>query len=171
VQKLAQAHHIHMLGALEKPVSPEQLRQVLASNALRSATRRGKQKCKGVTAHEAASLQQRVEVVAPGLGKLEIGMRRHPSHAVVCDDLAHRAPTHFPRDIPERDVCTVQHALHVLGDSSGGIPLAEPASIGLMRHVAHEAVEIVHPNRSSGCHSAVLCHFTDSCLGPTSAVR
>ena len=38
VQKLAQAHHIHMLGALAKPVSFEQLRQVLASNASRSAT-------------------------------------------------------------------------------------------------------------------------------------
>ena len=38
VQKLAQAHHIHMLGALAKPVSSEQLRRVLASNASRSAT-------------------------------------------------------------------------------------------------------------------------------------
>jgi EAL domain-containing protein (putative c-di-GMP-specific phosphodiesterase class I) len=36
VQKLAQAHHIHILGALAKPVSSEQLRQVLARHAARS---------------------------------------------------------------------------------------------------------------------------------------
>lgn len=39
VQRLAQAHHIHMLGALPKPVSSEQLLQVLASNAARTAVR------------------------------------------------------------------------------------------------------------------------------------
>lgn len=38
VQKLAQAHHIRVLGALAKPLSSEQLRQVLASKASRSAT-------------------------------------------------------------------------------------------------------------------------------------
>jgi EAL domain-containing protein (putative c-di-GMP-specific phosphodiesterase class I)/CheY-like chemotaxis protein len=38
VQKLAQAHHIHVLGALAKPISSEQLRQVLARNASRGAT-------------------------------------------------------------------------------------------------------------------------------------
>jgi EAL domain-containing protein (putative c-di-GMP-specific phosphodiesterase class I) len=38
VQKLAQAHHIHVLGALAKPISSEQLRQVLASNASRGAS-------------------------------------------------------------------------------------------------------------------------------------
>ena len=32
VKKLAQAHHIHLLGALTKPVSPDQLRAVLASH-------------------------------------------------------------------------------------------------------------------------------------------
>ena len=37
VHKLAQAHGIHILAALSKPVSTEQLRQVLASNASRSA--------------------------------------------------------------------------------------------------------------------------------------
>lgn len=36
VQKLAQAHQIHLLAALAKPVSSEQLRQVLASYASRS---------------------------------------------------------------------------------------------------------------------------------------
>lgn len=35
VQKLAQAHRMHMLGALPKPVSSDQLRQVLAANASR----------------------------------------------------------------------------------------------------------------------------------------
>jgi EAL domain-containing protein (putative c-di-GMP-specific phosphodiesterase class I) len=38
VQKLAQAHHIHVLGALAKPISSEQLRQVLARNTSRGAT-------------------------------------------------------------------------------------------------------------------------------------
>jgi CheY-like chemotaxis protein len=33
VHRLAQAHHIHILGALSKPVSADQLRQVLACNA------------------------------------------------------------------------------------------------------------------------------------------
>jgi EAL domain-containing protein (putative c-di-GMP-specific phosphodiesterase class I)/CheY-like chemotaxis protein len=37
VQKLARAHGIHVLGMLEKPVSPQQLQQVLASNAPRPA--------------------------------------------------------------------------------------------------------------------------------------
>ena len=37
VRKLAAAHGIHMLAALAKPVSPEQLRQVLAANASRRA--------------------------------------------------------------------------------------------------------------------------------------
>ena len=37
VHKLAQAHQIHVLGVLPKPVSSEQLRQVLASSASRSA--------------------------------------------------------------------------------------------------------------------------------------
>ncbi|MBE0546709.1 MAG: EAL domain-containing response regulator [Rubrivivax sp.] len=35
--KLAQAHSIHALGAMQKPISLEQLRQVLASDARRSA--------------------------------------------------------------------------------------------------------------------------------------
>ena len=38
VQKLAQAHHVHILAALPKPVSSERLRQALASHASRSAT-------------------------------------------------------------------------------------------------------------------------------------
>jgi EAL domain-containing protein (putative c-di-GMP-specific phosphodiesterase class I)/FixJ family two-component response regulator len=37
VQRLAQAHGIRLLGALSKPVSPERLRQVLASNESRRA--------------------------------------------------------------------------------------------------------------------------------------
>lgn len=37
VHKLAQAHGIHMLGTLSKPVTTEQLPQVLASHASRSA--------------------------------------------------------------------------------------------------------------------------------------
>ena len=38
VQKLAQAHNVHILTALPKPVSSERLRQAMASNASRSAT-------------------------------------------------------------------------------------------------------------------------------------
>lgn len=38
VRKLAQAHHIDVLAALAKPISSEQLRQVLARNATRGAT-------------------------------------------------------------------------------------------------------------------------------------
>ena len=38
VQKLAKAHHVHILAALPKPVSSERLRQALASHASRSAT-------------------------------------------------------------------------------------------------------------------------------------
>jgi EAL domain-containing protein (putative c-di-GMP-specific phosphodiesterase class I) len=38
VEKLAQAHHIHMLGAVPKPVSAEQLRNVLERNAERSCS-------------------------------------------------------------------------------------------------------------------------------------
>ena len=37
VQKLAQAHQVHILAALAKPVSPEQLKQVLAMHAARRA--------------------------------------------------------------------------------------------------------------------------------------
>jgi EAL domain-containing protein (putative c-di-GMP-specific phosphodiesterase class I)/CheY-like chemotaxis protein len=37
VQKLAQAHHIDVLGAFQKPVASEQLRQVLADHASRHA--------------------------------------------------------------------------------------------------------------------------------------
>ena len=39
VQKLAQAHHIHMLGVLPKPVAADQLRQLLASNAQQRTSR------------------------------------------------------------------------------------------------------------------------------------
>ena len=37
VQKLAQAHQVHILAALAKPVSPEQLRQVMAMHEARTA--------------------------------------------------------------------------------------------------------------------------------------
>jgi EAL domain-containing protein (putative c-di-GMP-specific phosphodiesterase class I)/ActR/RegA family two-component response regulator len=41
VQKLAQAHQIHILGALAKPVTSDQLRRILANNAKRRATASG----------------------------------------------------------------------------------------------------------------------------------
>ena len=37
VQNLAQAHHIHILGALQKPIAAHQLRDLVASHASRSA--------------------------------------------------------------------------------------------------------------------------------------